>query len=337
MDKTDGRGVSRDVLEAYRYRAIKLRYSLGYSVRQISEIFGLNYFSVSHWFGKYRLQGKKSLRRRIAPGAPLTLDKEIMEWLTKVLVDPADKWGFTVPLWTGSMVRILLRKEKTIDLDRVTVWRYLRRMGLSFQKPETRYIQQNKELVKKWIRKEWPKINRWVNKNRAILYFEDESGISLSPVVGKTWAPKGKTPILRITGKRGGVLAMSAVSPSGRFRFRLQKGRINSGVIIRFLEQIMRSHKRRKIVVVMDQAPCHISKKVRAFVDARKNLKVFYIPPYSPELNPDEKVWRHLKHVSLKNHQAQNKHQLSRVVIAALRSIQKSPTLTSSFFDHYLV
>lgn len=337
MIKTDGRKISRDALEAFRYRAINLRYSLGYSVKQISEIFGLNYFSISHWFCKYRLQGKRSLQKRTAPGASLVLDKDIMKWLKKALIDSAEKWGFGIPLWTGTMVRILLKKEKSINLNRVTVWRYLRRMGLSFQKPETRYIQQNKKLVKAWIRYEWPKINKWVNKNRAILYFEDESGVSLSPVVGKTWAPRGKTPIFRITGKRGGVLAMSAISPSGRMRFRLEKRRINSGVMIEFLGQLMKSHRRRKIAVVMDQAPCHISKKIRAFVDAKNNLEVFYIPPYSPELNPDEKVWRHLKHVSLKNHQAQNKNQLSRMVLSALRNIQKSPTLTSSFFDHYLV
>ena len=88
-------------------------------------------------------------------------------------------------------------------------------MGLSFQKPEKRYKEQDKQEVKKWIEEEWPKVQKWVKKNRAVLYFEDESGISLSPIIGKTWAPKGKTPIVKVSGARGGVLAMSAISPTG--------------------------------------------------------------------------------------------------------------------------
>jgi transposase len=230
------------------------------------------------------------------------------------------------------MVRSLLRGQKGICVHQVTVWRYLRRCGLTWQKPERRYIEQNQELVTRWLEEEWPEIEQWVKKKRAILYFEDESGISLAPVTGKTWSPKGKTPIVRVTGKRGGVLAMSAISPSGRLRFRLEKRRINAGIMIAFLEQILQSHKRRNVAVVMDQAPCHKAKKVREYAEANRRLKLFYIPPYSPELNTDEKVWKHLKHVKLKNRSAANKSDLSRMVLCALRSMQKRPDLLKSFF-----
>ncbi len=333
---SDGRKLDREVQEAYRLRAIELRNELNYSVKQISEVFGIHYNSVSRWFCKVRRGGKKTLLRRMAPGAERALNKEQLKWLEKALTHEATDFGFSTPLWTGTSVRILLRRERSVKLDRVTVWRYLTRLGLSFQKPEKRYSQQDKKLVEEWIKKEWPAIQRWAKRNKAILYFEDESGVSLSPVIGKTWAPKGKTPIVRVTGKRGGVMAMSAISPSGRMCFKLQKGKINSDVMIRFLLQIGSSHKARKIGVIMDQAPCHISRKVKEFSENSKQIKVFYIPPYSPDLNPDEKVWRHLKHVSLKNHQAQDKKQLNRLVLGALRQMQKNPKLIENFFANYL-
>lgn len=334
--KIDGRTISRDALEAFRFRAIHLR-KQGYTIAEIANIFGLNYYSVAHWFTKYKQEGKNALKKTVARGADLKLEPSILLWLKKALTKPATSWGFSTPLWNSRMVNILLKQEKNIQLDVVTIWRYLCRMGLSFQQPEKRYKQQDKKLVKEWIENEWPKIQRWVKKNRAILYFEDESGISLTPVIGKTWAPKGKTPIVRVTGSRGGVLAMSAISPTGRVRFRLEKRKINADVMIEFLKQIGQTHKNRKVAVVMDQAPSHTAKKVRDFIESQKQLKVFYIPPYSPELNPDEKVWRHIKNVSLKNNMAKDKDHLARMVVGALRQIQKNPKLTKNFFENYLV
>ena len=336
MQIIDGRSISREVLEAYRFRAIQLRNHMGYTLGEISKIFNLHYHSIARWFVKYKKHGKTILKRTYAPGGELILEDKILKWLEKALQKPATECGFSTPLWTGTFVRILLKRKKKITLERTTIWRYLSRMGLSYQTPKKRYEQQDIQLVKKWIEKEWPKIQDWKKKNHAILYFEDESGISLSPVIGKTWAKKGQTPIVRVTGKRGGVLALSAISPSGHMRFRLEKRKINSLVFIEFLEQIRKSHPRRNVGVIMDQAPCHISKKVIEYKKSHPNFEIFYIPPYSPELNPDEKVWRHLKHVSLKNHQAKDKQQLTKLVLNALRKIQKSKKLTSSFFDNSL-
>jgi transposase len=334
--RTDGRKISREVLEAYRLRAMKLREN-GYSVREISNIFALNYHSVSHWFCRKKKHGIKSLRRTFAPGAECKLQKEVLLWIKRTLKNPATNYGFAVPLWNSRMLVGLLSQEKKINLDSSTVWRYLCRMGLSFQKPQRRYKEQDKQKAKKWIMEEWPKVQEWVRKRKAILYFEDESGISLAPVIGKTWSPKGKTPVVQVSGARGGVLAMSAVSPTGRIRFRLEDRKINAKVMIEFLRQIGKTHPKRKVAVVMDRAPCHMAKRLNNFIDNQKQLKVFYIPPYSPELNPDEKAWRHLKHVSLKNRAAKNKAHLSRMVVGALRQMQQNPNLVKNFFKNYLV
>lgn len=332
----DGRKLSREVLEAYRMRALALRKEHHYSVRQISEIFGIHYQSVSRWFCQYRRGGVKALKRRYAPGKARTLRAGDLRWMEKVLRENAMEHGFSVPLWTGTTVRILFKRERRITLDRSTVWRYLARLGLSFQKPEKRYSQQDCDWVEQWIQSEWPKIQRWARSNRAMIYFEDESGVSLAPVMGKTGAPKGQTPMVRVTGKHGGVLAMSAISPSGRMCFRLEERKINADVFIEFIKQIGQQHPKRKVGVVMDQAPCPIARKVQQFSEQSHQLKVFYLPPYSPDLNPDEKLWRHLKHVALKNHHARDKKQLARLVIGALRNMRRNPKLTRKFFENYL-
>lgn len=307
-----------------------------YSVKEISEIFGIKYESVSRWFTKYRRGGVVALKQRKAKGKMRILNADDLRWLQNVLQDVATEHGFSTPLWTGTYVRILFRRERKMNLDRSTIWRYLVRLGLSFQKPEKRYSQQDVDLVKKWISDEWPEIQRWARENMAIIYFEDESGVSLAPVIGKTWSPIGRTPVVHVTGKRGGVLAMSAISPSGRMCFRLEKRKINTQVLLEFLNQISVQHPRRKVAVIMDQAPCHVAKRIKALNEESSKLRVFHLPPYSPELNPDEKVWRHMKHVTLKNHQAQDKKQLGRLVIGALRKIQKNPELTKKFFENYL-
>lgn len=330
----DGRKLSREVLEAYRLRALALRKE-GYKVKEIAKIFGITYTSVSRWFVRERKYGEEALRRTKAKGADRKVTQEIETWLLKALRKPATAYGFDVPLWNSKMVQQLLKQEKGLSVSVGTVWRHLGAMGLSFQKPEKRYSEQNKEKVKAWLDTEWPALRDWVKTKQAILYFEDESGVSLSPVIGKTWAKKGETPLVSVTGKRAGILAMSAVSPSGKMRFRLENRRINSAIIIEFLRQIQRSHPNRHIAIVMDNAPAHRSKAVSDFVASQKKLRVDYIPPYSPELNPDEKVWRHLKHVALKNKFPEDKSHLSRLALSALHKLQKSPATIEKFFGVY--
>jgi transposase len=161
-----------------------------------------------------------------------------------------------------------------------------------------------------WRRYELPRIRRAVRENKAILYFQDEANISLTALLGKTWAPCGQTPKQRVTGKRGGVSALSAITSGGQLIFRLHDKRIASAEVIDFLWQMLKHHPRRHLVVVMDQAPPHVSKATTAYVETQPRLHVFHLPKYSPDWNPDEKVWNHLKHQELKGHQAKTKEEL---------------------------
>jgi hypothetical protein len=153
-----------------------------------------------------------------------------------------------------------------IKVSQSTLWRQLTRARLSYQKPERRYFETDAKKQREWIEVELPKISQIVRKHRAILYFEDESCIRLSPVLGKTWAPVGKTPIQRVTGNRGSVAAISAISIAGNLIFNLHRDKIRSAEIIQFLDQMLKHHPRRHLVVVMDQAKPHTSKVVKAYI-----------------------------------------------------------------------
>ena len=186
---------------------------------------------------------------------------------------------------------------------------------------------------KKWLKKEWPVIKSHARRWQAILYFQDEAGISLIPALGRTWAPRGETPTISVTGHKGGLCITSAVSPAGRLLFRIEKEKVNAEKHIEFLEQILQHHPRRKIIVVEDRAPVHRAASVRDFVQQnKKRFALYYLPSYSPELNPDEKTWNYLKNKKLKAHQATNKVQLRELVLAKMRSIQRQPAIIKSFF-----
>ena len=182
------------------------------------------------------------------------------------------------------------------------------------------------------MRTEAPAIRQSVTTFNALLYFQDEANVSLTAFLGKTWAPRGQTPRQKVTGKRGGVAAMSAINGRGRLLFKLLEKRINSDDVIAFLGQMLQHHRNRHLVVVMDQAPPHTSKQTMAYIACQTRLHVFHLPKYSPDWNPDEKVWNHLKHQELKSHQAKTKEELKVMAHNKLEHMAKNPSLLRGIF-----
>ena len=168
----------------------------------------------------------------------------------------------------------------------MAVWRFLNKMDYTCKKVQKIYSEACKEKQNEWTTKTVPQIKRLVKNCRAILYFEDESNISLTPVMGTSWSPKGEKIKFKGTGKRGSVAAISAISNDGRLIFSLHNTgkRFNSNDIINFLGTMLRHHKRRHLIIVMDQAPCHTSEKTKSYIDSEKRLHVFYLPHILPIL-----------------------------------------------------
>ena len=335
MEKGIGRQISHEVLEQYRFRAIKLR-KKGWQVNQIAEAFGINRRAVTRWFTTFHRHGSKALKSKKANGPEPKLSQEDRRTILAIIRNPAIKYGFETSLWTCKRLQQIIKEQIKKEIDISNIWRWLKEWGLTNQKPDKEAIEKNKKEVRRWLNEEWPKIQEHCRRWRAMFYFQDESSVSLVPVLGKTWSIKGKTPKIRVTGNRGSIAVSSAISPAGRMVFRIKKDTVTAKSFIDFLKQMLKYHKRRKVIVIVDNSKPHIAQMVNNFVGENKSrLAVYYLPTYSPELNPDEEVWNYLKNVKLKAHQAKNKKEFTPLVRRKLRSIQKKPELIKSFFFMY--
>jgi transposase len=304
----------------------------GMTIAGVAAAYDVDRKTVSRWVSKFQLSGRKGLDRKAGSGRPRKLEELTERELREMILRGAMAFGFETDLWTVNRLRRVILDEFRIRLSKNTIWRRLRDAGLTYQKPEREYYEIDEATRRKWLRDEVPKIRQAVEKHRAILYFQDESNISLTAFLAKTWAPRGQTPKAKVTGKRAGVAATSAISRSGHLVFRLLDKRIASGEVIEFLAQMLRHHPTRHLVVVMDQAPPHTSKKTRAWIGGQSRLHVFYLPKYSPDWNPDEKVWNHLKHQELAGHQAKSKAELQQLTRRKLQSMARRPDLMRGIF-----
>jgi transposase len=304
----------------------------GRSIAEFADAYDTDRSTVFRWVRRYQQEGVDGLQRRPGSGRPRKLQELEEDELQELVLRPASDFGYETDLWTVRRLHGVICKEYHVVISKDTVWRRLREAGLTYQKPERQYYEIDEAARQKWIRYEVPKIRKAVEKYRAILYFQDEANVSLTAFLGKTWSPCGRTPKAKVTGKRGGVAAMSAISRRGHLLFRLHNKRIASPEVIDFLTHMSKHHPRRHLVVVMDQAPPHTSKKTIAFIESQKRLHVFHLPKYSPDWNPDEKVWNHLKHQELTRHQAKTKEELTKLARRKLQSMSKRPSLIRGIF-----
>ena len=304
----------------------------GLPIGQVADTFNVDRSTLFRWLRKYRGNGENGLQRQIGSGRPRLLDDLKEKDLRWIVMRPASDFGYETDLWTVGRFQQVIEEILEVKVSKDTVWRRLRDAGLTYQKPERQYFQVDEKARQKWLRTEVPQIRTAVRKFRAILYFQDESNVSLTAFLDKTWGICGQTPRVPVTGTRGGVSAMSALSGQGRLLFRLFDKRICSGEVIYFLSQMLQFHKGRHLVVVMDQAPPHTSQMTMAYIANQSRLHVFYLPKYSPDWNPDEKVWNHLKHQELKAHKAKTKEELKALTKAKLKGMSKNPSLLRGLF-----
>ena len=298
----------------------------------VAQDYGINRATIHRWIIRYHEDGESGLVRRAVSGRPRKLEEVDKDALTKIVLAPAGRYGYETDFWTTRRLIQVIQSEFSVVVSKQTVMRRLHEAGLSYQKPEREYFELSEEEREEWIRTDVPKIRRAVRKHRAILYFQDEANVSLTSLLGKTWAPRGQSPKQTVTGNRAGFSAMSAITKRGQLIFRLHEKRIASAEVIDFLAQMLKHHRRRHLVVVMDQAPPHTSQITMAYIESQRRLHVFHLPRYSPDWNPDEKVWHHLKHQELKGHQARTKAELKSLTDEKLAGMANNPELLRGIY-----
>jgi transposase len=232
------------------------------------------------------------------------------------------------------MIRELIRERFNVRLSEVSVGRLLRKLGLSPQRPLARAYQRDPDLVDTWMREEYPAIAQEAKRRGAHIYFADEASVRSDYHSGTTWGKVGQTPVVQRTGARFKVNVISAVSPRGQLRFMCQEGRLTAPVFIEFLTRLL-FNEQAAVFLIVDGHPVHRSAAVKRFVATTQGrLRLFHLPPYAPDLNPDELVWSHLKHHKIGKLGIAGPEHLKRRVIGFLRALQKMPALIRSLFHH---
>lgn len=328
----DGRALDHRTLEEIRIRAVQ-QVEAGESPEEVIRVLGFGRSVIYDWMAKCREGGIDALRAKPIPGRPCKLNGKQLHWIYRTVTGKNPlQLRFEFALWTRGMVRELIRERFGVRLSEVSVGRLLRKLGLSPQKPLRRAYEQDSKLVKAWRSKDYPKIRALAKRNRATIFFADEAGVRSDFHAGTTWGVKGKTPVVPATGQRFGMNLISAVSPRGDFRFMTVEGRMNAGKFIVFLERLIH-RATRPLFLIVDRHPAHRAKKVLQFVRGTKGkLRLYFLPPYSPELNPDELVWNHLKNHGVGKRMIRDRDHLKRTVLGHLRSLQRLPDLVRGFF-----
>lgn len=332
MDRKGEKRISRRSLEDTRTLAVGALQK-GMHPEDVADLYDVGRSTVYNWWKEYQEKGPAALMVKKAPGRAPRLAGKQREQLRKWIVgkDPR-QLQFDFALWTRQMVRDLIKREFGVDYTPQAVGNILRDMGLSPQRPLVRAYEQDPERVRRWKEEEYPAIVKAAKAAGGRIFFGDEAGIRTDYHSGTTWAPVGRTPIVRGTGDRKSVNMISVVSPRGEIHFSFLSGNLNSGLFIDYLKKLMHDIPG-PIFLIVDGYPSHRSKETLEFVQSTEGLlNLFFLPPYSPELNPDEWVWKSIKHDQVGKMASRSVVEMRNGISRAVARLQSTADFVLGFF-----
>ena len=337
MEKIDARTLKPEVQEQLRKQAIHLRQK-GHSVEQIAAILDVNSRTVYRWWQLYRRGGVKSIRtrRRGRPtGACRRLTVEQEKQIQRLIRDKQpDQMKLPFALWSRIAVQQLIQQLWAMRMPIRTVGEYLKRWGFTPQKPFRRAYEQNPKLVKQWLEEQYPGIARRAKQEDAEIQWADETGLCNGSYYGRSYAPRGQTPAIRLPARPQRINLISTVTNQGKVRFMVYRDTMTAQTMIRFMRRLVKDVGR-KVFLIVDNLRVHHSKLVREWLEEhRKQIEVFYLPSYSPELNPDEYLNCDLKVGVHTGVPATSKSELARKAVGHLRMLQKRPARVAKYFKH---
>lgn len=284
--------------EAERIRLARLVVDGGLDPSVVASVSGFSQSAVYGWAKSLRERGEDGLRAKMGSGRPPKLTEAQQLYVMKLVVDnDPDQLRFEFALWTREMVRELILRRFSVDLSPKSVGRLMRRWGLSPQRPLRRAYEADPAAAERWKTEEYPAIRALASEVGATIFFADEASVRSDYHAGTTWAPVGQTPVVPATGQRFKVNMISAVSPKGGVSFDVFDGNMNAARFIEFCRKLVRDNLGRPVFLIVDNVAYHKAKVVQEYVASTKGqLRLYFLPPYSPQLNPDEWVWKNIKH-----------------------------------------
>jgi transposase len=337
MKHVDMRKLPAAAQEERRRQVIGLRQA-GRTYDEIAAQVGLSATGVFDICRRYTERGAAGLKtgpRGPEPGHGRFLDAE-QEAATRELIrrHTPDALDLPFALWSRAAVSALIWQRFGVRLAVRTMGTYLARWGFTAQKPLRRAYEQDPTAVRRWLRRDYPAIAARAKAEGGAVFWGDETGLRSDDVRGRSYAPRGRTPAVRVNHRRANLGLISAVTNRGELRWMVLDGAIKAPDLLRFLTRLVRDVGR-KVFLILDRLPVHRSAKVRAWLAGREaEIEMFYLPGYSPELNPDEGINGDLKQAVTSREPARSKAQLKRAAIGHMRKLSKRPNRVRSFFGH---
>jgi transposase len=333
VKREDGRKIDHPTLEHLRKLAVRRVVEGGEQPSEVMRSLGLCRTSIYPWLRKYRKEGAEGLGSRKAAGRSGKLSskqrQKVREWI--VGKDPR-QYGFEFGLWTRRIVSTLIQEKFGIELGLTAVGRLLAQLDITPQKPLRRAYERDPQAVDDWVKTQYPKLKKRAKKLGATIFFLDEAGFSSEPNLGKSYGLKGQTPIVVTSGQRQRLNAISAVNARGEFWSTVYTGNLNATRFVEFLKEFQKTQNS-KVLLVVDGHPSHRANIVKKYIKSCKgSLELHFLPPYAPDLNPDEFVWQYVKTNGLAKKPLRKNESLKERILSDLDTVKSNKPLIRSFF-----
>jgi transposase len=334
MKTQDARFLSPHAQEDLRRRVV-VAVRGGVYQAEAARTFGVSRQSVNNWMKKYRSGGLRCLRagRRGRPSVQRLAPHQAATAVRLISDRCPDQLKLPFVLWTREAVGELLARRFGVQVSVWTVGRYLRRWGFTPQKPLRRAYERDPELIRQWLQEKYPAIRARAKRNGAEIHWGDEMGLRSDHQSGRSWGRRGQTPVIPGTGRRFGCNMISTITNRGQLYFMVFKERFTARVFLRFLKRLRRQVGR-KVILIVDEHPVHKADETTRWLKSQEeNLRIYFLPPYSPELNPDEMLNQDVKTNAVGRRRAIDQADLVANVRGYLRSTQKMPHVVRSYFQ----
>lgn len=337
MEFQDARKLSPKQQETLRMAAVRMVHYENYTQRAAAKALSVSRQEVNSWCRKFEKHGWEALKakkRGRRPGEQQALQSWQCGTIVNLITDRMpDQLKLPFMLWTRAAVRDLISERFGISLSLVTVGKYLKAWGMTPQRPIRKAYQQNDKAVERWREEEYPEICKRAKKEGATIFWADEGKVTNEVHNGRSYSKKGKTPVVRESAKKMKLNHITAVTNRGDMRFMTYTARMTQLKYILFLGRLVQSCNR-KVFLIADNLSVHHGKKVRAWADEHSDdIELFFIPSYSPELNPDEYLNRDIKKNVHGKRAPKSCEELKENVVSFMRMLQKTPERVKKYFN----
>jgi len=336
MDRRDARRLNLSVQEELRKAAVIAVEEEGLTQREASKIFGLSRAAITKWIPLYREGGIQALDTK-PQGRPTgwarLQEKQAKEVQSLVINCCPEQLDLPYSLWTRDAIRQVIEEKFQIYYSRSSMGNFLRKWGFTSQKPSKKAIEQNPIKVSHWMKTKYPEIVKRAAKEKVEIHWGDEMGLRSDHQTGTTYGLKGKTPIVIKSAKLFSCSMISSISLQGTLRFMVYHGSFTAEVFLKFLQRQIRQANK-KIFFILDNHPVHHAKKVQKWILKHQDkIEFFFLPPYSPQMNPDEMLNQDVKANVIRHKRPRNQKELKDFLRSYLRRIQKLPKKVQHYFE----